>query len=209
MENRHPQGYQWPRPAGHAGAAPPMGRARGERGVGRLDWYTTVFELIDMRSFSNLWFWIALAVVWSSASHWVLGVPYDMVLRARRVGGQAERDLEDITRVNVNRLLYIARISGPWIVGILFFLLSSLAMLGFVYHVEFAQAVFLLAAPMSGVAMLNAATARRIERERAKGPLLHKRLSRCRLYTQMIGTLSIFVTALWGMYQNLSLGVLG
>lgn len=162
-----------------------------------------------MRSFSNLWFWIALAVTWSSASHWVLGVPYDMVLRARRIGGQAERDLEDIARVNVNRVLYIARMSGPWIAGLMFFVLTSLALLGFVYRIEFAQALFLLGAPMSGVAVLNAATAQRIERERAQGPLLHKRLTRCRLYTQMIGTMSIFVTALWGMYQNMSLGVLG
>ncbi len=46
-------------------------------------------------SFSNLWYWIALAVMWSSTSHWVLGVPYDMIQRARREGGQAEADLED------------------------------------------------------------------------------------------------------------------
>ncbi len=32
-----------------------------------MDWYATVFELIDMRSFSNLWYWIALAVVWYAA----------------------------------------------------------------------------------------------------------------------------------------------
>lgn len=162
-----------------------------------------------MRSFSNLWFWIALAVVWSSASHWVLGVPYDMVLRARRIGGQAEQDLEDITRVNVNRLLYIARVSGPWLVGIGFFLLTSLALLGFVYGVEFTQALFLLGAPMSLVMMLSIRTAHRIEREAARGDLLRKRLTLCRLQTQMIGMVSIFITALWGMYQNLSLGALG
>ncbi|MCU0909379.1 MAG: component of SufBCD complex, partial [Rhodobacteraceae bacterium] len=32
-----------------------------------MDWYLTVFEVIDMRSFSNLWYWIGLAVLWSSA----------------------------------------------------------------------------------------------------------------------------------------------
>ena len=80
-----------------------------------MNWYTSIFELIDMRSFSNLWFWIALAVAWSSASHWILGVRYDMALRSRRVGGQSEIDLEDIARVNVNRLLYIGRVSGLWI----------------------------------------------------------------------------------------------
>ena len=49
-----------------------------------MDWYDTVFEVIDMRSFSNLWYWIGLAVLWSSVSHWVLGVPYDSILRAKR-----------------------------------------------------------------------------------------------------------------------------
>ncbi|MDK3016284.1 component of SufBCD complex [Pseudodonghicola flavimaris] len=174
-----------------------------------MDLYTTVFEMIDMRSFSNLWFWIALAVAWSSASHWVLGVPYDLVLRARRVGGPAAQDLDDLARIHVNRLLYIARVSGPWLVGIGFFLLTSLAMTGFVYGVEFSQALFLLGCPMSLVGVLSVHTAHLIHRERAQGEQLRKRLIRCRLYTQMIGVVSIFVTALWGMYQNLSLGVLG
>jgi hypothetical protein len=173
-----------------------------------LNWYTSIFELIDMRSFSNLWFWIALAVAWSSASHWILGVPYDMILRARRVGGQSEMDLEDIARVNVNRLLYIGRVSGLWILGFTCFLLSGLAVLGFAYDVEFAQAVFLLGFPMSLVGLLNLSTARLIEGEGATGALLHKRLLRCRIYTQMIGTAAIFVTALWGMYQNLTIGAL-
>lgn len=174
-----------------------------------MDWYSSIFELIDMRSFSNLWYWIALAVTWSSASHWVMGVPFDMVHRARRVGGQAEADLEDIARVNVNRLLYIARVSGLWILGLGCFVLSTLAMLGFWYGIEFAQAVFLLSFPMSIVGLLQLSTARQIETEQASGELLRKRLTRCRLYTQMIGTVSIFVTALWGMYQNLTIGVLG
>ena len=78
-----------------------------------MDWYETVFELIDMRSFSNLWFWIALAAVWSTTSHWVLGVPFDMVARAERQGGQSETDLETLVHINVNRLLYIARVSEP------------------------------------------------------------------------------------------------
>ncbi len=173
-----------------------------------MDWYTSIFELIDMRSFSNLWFWIALAVAWSSVSHWVLGVPFDMVQRARRVGGQAKTDLEDIARVNVNRLLYIGRVSGLWMLGLACFVLSALAVLGFFYAVEFAQAVFLIGFPMSLVGLLNLSTARLIEHEDASGELLYKRLTRCRIYTQMIGTASIFVTALWGMHQNLTIGVL-
>jgi hypothetical protein len=174
-----------------------------------VEWYTSIFELIDMRSFSNLWFWIALAVAWSSASHWVIGVPYDMVLRARRTGGQAEIDLDDIARVNVNRLLHIGRVSGLWLLGLTCFSLSCLVVLGFWYGVEFAQAVLFLMFPMTLVGALSFATAHRIERDSARGEALRRLLGRQRFITQVIGMISIFVTALWGMYQNLTIGVLG
>lgn len=175
----------------------------------RLDWYSSVFELIDMRSFSNLWYWIALAVFWSSASHWVLGVPYDMVLRARRSGGQAEIDLNDMARVNVNRLLHIAEVSGLWLVGITCFLLSGLAMLAVGYGIEFAQALLFLVLPMTVIGALSLSCARRIRAQAMTGEALWKQLGRQRTITQIIGTISIFVTALWGMYQNLTIGVLG
>lgn len=174
-----------------------------------MSFYNTVVELIDLRSFSNLWFWIVLAVVWSSTSHWVLGVPYDMVSRARRHGGQAQADLETITRINANRLLYIARTSGLWLLGFMFFLLTMLASLGFYYKVEFAQAVFLLALPLTGVGGLSISTAHRIERGEGSGEALDRRLHRHRLMTQMIGMVAIFVTAMWGMYQNIQLSILG
>ncbi len=173
-----------------------------------LDWYQTLFEMIDMRSFSNLWFWIALAVMWSTASHWVLGVPFDMVLRARRHGGEAQADLEDIVRINVNRLLYISQVSGLWLLGLGFFVLTSLVLLGFAYGIEFAQALLLLGFPMSLVGLLSLSTARLIRIEGSTGDVLQRRLMRHRLYTQIIGMISIFVTALWGMYQNLSIGAL-
>jgi len=169
-----------------------------------LNWTQTVFEVIDMRSFSNLWFWIALAVVWSSASHWVLGVPFDMITRARKEGGEAQQDLELMVRIYVDRLLYIGRVSGLWLLGFVCFLLTTLAVLGFAYGVEFAQAVFLIAAPMTAVGMLSMATAMAIEAEGPTGEALHKRLIRHRQFTQLIGMLAIFVTAMWGMYQNLA-----
>lgn len=166
-------------------------------------------ELIDLRSFSNLWFWIALAVTWSTASHWVIGVPIDMVHRARRHGGRTAQDLESIAHVHVNRMLFIARVSGVWLLGFACFGLSGLAVLGFFYAIEFAQAVFLLAFPMSIVSLITLSAAARIEREQSTGEALYKRLTRCRLYIQLVGMVSIFVTALWGMYQNFSLGPLG
>jgi hypothetical protein len=168
------------------------------------DIYRTVTEVIDLRSFSNLWFWIALAVVWSTASHYVLGVPFDMVARARRAGGEAEADLRDMVRVNVNRLLYIAESAGLWLLGFGSFALTTLAIVGFVYAVEFAQALFLLACPLSIVFALSIRTARRIRA--ADGEGLHRMLARHRLSVQVIGAVSIFLTAMWGMWQNMVVG---
>jgi len=173
-----------------------------------VQWYETIFEFIDMRSFSNLWFWIALAVMWSTASHWVLGVPHDMVLRARRSGGQTQTDMEMLVRINSDRMLYIGRQAGLWLVGIVSLLMSGLLLLGFVYDVEFAQAVFCLAAPMTLVGALSLRTAHRIEVQQPQGAALHRTLMRHRTVTQGIGMVSIFGTAMWGMYQNLSIGAL-
>lgn len=168
--------------------------------------------MIDMRSFSNLWFWIALAVMWSTTSHWVLGVPYDMVIRAARhhdegAANQSQQDLEDMVRINVNRLLYISGVSGLWLLGLGCFLFTALVLLGFVYDVQLAQAVFCLLFPLSIVGLLSLNTARCIHDEQIHGVLLRKRLTRHRIWTQVIGMLSIFITTIWGIYQNLTVNL--
>ena len=175
-----------------------------------MDWYQNVFELIDMRSFSNLWFWIVLAVLWSSTSHWVLGVPWDMVLRAKKgANEQSVNDLHDMVRINTNRILYIVQESGLLLAGFLCFILTVLGLLGFVYDNEFAQAVFLLAFPMSLVGVLSYGTSQTIQVQGLTGEALYKRLYRHRVITQVIGMISIFATAMWGMLQNMTTGALG
>lgn len=175
-----------------------------------MDWYQHVFELIDMRSFSNLWFWIVLAVLWSSTSHWVLGVPWDLVQRARRSeDGQGVQDLHDLIRINTNRILFIMEETGLLISGFLCFVLTLLGLLGFVYGNEFSQAVFLLLFPMSLVGLLSVRTAQIIQTKELLGETLYNRLHWHRVGTQAIGMLSIFVTAIWGMWQNMTTGALG
>lgn len=174
-----------------------------------MDWYQTVFELIDMRSFSNLWFWISLAVLWSSASHWVIGVPYDLIQRAKRHGDPHSDDMETLVRINVNRVLHIASTAGLWLVGLTAALISGLLVLGFGYNVEFAQAVACLFVPMCLVAVLTFRTATLIAAGENAGPALHRRLTRHRFATQAIGMVAIFITSMWGMWQNLQIGVIG
>uniref|UniRef100_UPI003B523B05 component of SufBCD complex n=1 Tax=Roseovarius indicus TaxID=540747 RepID=UPI003B523B05 len=175
-----------------------------------MDWYESVFELIDMRSFSNLWFWIILAVMWSSTSHWVLGVPWDMVMRARK-GDSEQRvhDLEAMVRINTNRILLIAEESGLLLAASSCFLLTMLALLGFVYGNEFSQAVFLLAFPMSIIGLLSIATSHAIRRDGLQGEPLFRMMHKHRVLTQVVGVISIFITAMWGMLQNMTIGALG
>jgi hypothetical protein len=175
-----------------------------------LTFLDNVFELIDLRSFSNLWFWIALAVTWSSASHWVLGVPWDMAMRARRsAGDEAMTDFEDMVRININRLLFVAHESGLILAGVAAFVLTSLALLGFVYDNEFSQALVMLGFPLTLVGLVSLRTARLIKARELAGEALIAQMGRHRLVVQVIGMISIFITAMWGMYQNMNIGVLG
>jgi len=169
-----------------------------------LDWNKAILQVIDLRSFSSLWYWLFIAIAWSTVSHWVLGVPYDMVQRAMRQGGQAEIDLADLVRVNVSRQLNTAAVAGMWLIGFLFFGLTALASLAFWYKVEFAQALFLLLFPMSFVGALGISTSRLIEATNPAGDDLIAVLHRHRFYIQIIGMIAIFTTALYGMFHNLA-----
>lgn len=174
-----------------------------------MNLYQVLFELIDMRSFSNLWYWIMLAVMWSSASHWVLGVPFDLISRARRQGGALQDDLEVLVRINTGRMLFIAQTAGVWLVAFLCFILTALLVLAVYYKVEFAQAVLFLLLPMSFLSVLSLRTAGLIVGGENSGEALHRRLIRHRIATQALGMVSIFVTSMFGMYANLYIGVLG
>lgn len=179
-----------------------------ERKPRQVEIFDTVFEVIDMRSFSNLWYWIALAVLWSSTSHWVLGIPHDMIQRARREGGQAQQDLEDLARINSSRLLNVMDRGAVVVVAMGFFWVTVLAVLAFWYDVEFAQAVFLLMAPMSIVVWLSVRVCRKIAAGENTGEALFRRLTWHRRWTQAIGMVAIFVTAMYGTWQNISLSIL-
>ena len=165
--------------------------------------------MIDMRSFTSIWYWIAVAVTWSTTAHLTMGVPFDAVTRAKRSqGGAAQEDLEVLVRVNCNRLVHIMDVSGPWLVGFLFFLLSMLFALGFWYKIEIAQAISLLIAPLSLVFVLSVRNARLIRANGTYGAALRAHLARQRFFNQVIGMIAIFITAFWGMWHNMNASVL-
>lgn len=161
-------------------------------------------QVIDLRSFSSVWYWMAVAVVWSSVSHFVLGVPYDLIQRARKKGGQAQQDFEDIVRVNVNRISHITDTAGLFLIGLVTFVQTVLIVLAFFYWIEMAQAILLIAFPLCIVGAVSINTAAKIEAAQPVGEDLYSMMFRHRMITQAVGMVAIFFTAMFGMYENLN-----
>lgn len=128
-----------------------------------------------------------------------------MIQRGKRRGGQADIDVHDIVRVNVNRFTHLSQVAGLVLTGFVFFFLTALGLLGFYYWFELAQAFFLLAFPLSIIGALSFRTVQKIAENEPQGPDLYKVLFRHRLWTQIVGMIAIFFTAMFGMYQNLDI----
>jgi hypothetical protein len=172
-----------------------------------VDFFDLVTEVIDLRSFSNLWYWIVLAIMWSSLSHWTLGVPYHIVARARRGDQRAVHDMQALARINGERVLSVTDQSAPVLLGFAMFIASGLAVTGWLYRVEFLQALFLLVFPAMLVGALTVVTARKLNRTEYAD--VARQLRMHRILVQVIGVVFIFLTAFWGMYVNVTVGPLG
>jgi len=166
-------------------------------------WFDRLTMVVNFGSFSSVWYWIALAVMWSTAAHWVLGIPFDMVSRARAAGGAAQAELDMLGRIMAARMAAIARVSGTVSVALGSFVLSGLAVLGFAYGVQLAQALFCLFFPMALVGVKSVRVAQYVHENAVQGADLNRVLARLRVWVQVIGMVSIFLTAIWGMYQNM------
>lgn len=174
-----------------------------------MNTYGSFIQLIDLRSFSSLWYWIVVAVFWSRVTHSTFGVPYDMVLRARRKGGQHLADLESMVAIQIRRRATILHAAGATIVLLWAMGLSALAVLGFGYRLELAQALSMLAIPATVVAGLRYRLLTQLSDGTVAGEALCKALTWHRLGVQTIGLLAILATTLWGMWFNINLRALG
>ncbi|MEL6841208.1 MAG: hypothetical protein AAFP85_18130 [Pseudomonadota bacterium] len=164
----------------------------------------TILAILQLDTFSNIWYWLAVAVTWAVVSHWVLGVPFDMIIRARRRSSEALDDLEAIVDLHVRRFIMIDDMAGTPIVGLFAFVLTVLAIAGFYYEVEFAQGVFLIGFPLCIVGAVCQHACRKYQRDPPGRENLVAELMRLRIIIQVIAMIAIFVTAFYGMYYTLS-----
>lgn len=171
-----------------------------------MDVLDLVTEVIDLRSFSTLWYWIVLAILWSGLTQWVLGVPYHIVQRALRGDPDSAREARLLVEINARRILDGARTSGVVMAAAAGFAISTGVVLGWVYRIEFAQALVLLIVPIIGVGALSLRTARRLRDSGFDG--LEAQLRRHRQVVMAFAIVSIFLTAFWGMSVNASFSAL-
>ncbi len=167
--------------------------------------YKLIVDFIDLRSFSNLWYWIALCAVWTRAIRCGLGVPYGLVRQARREEGQALQDLEAMARITTGRMLALSRGLGPWLVAAVSFALTTLALLGFVYGSGLAQALVCLVAPLCVLGYLSLRAALRVEAGEGNGAALIALLSDHRRTVQFLAILTVGATVLLGLHANAQL----
>lgn len=159
----------------------------------------TIFDLIDTRAFSSLWYWVVVAGVWSVVSRRVLGVPVELVIRARHQPEAAAL---------LRGLLPPPARPGAVRVVIVSCLLTVLVMLGFVHGVELAQAVSLIVLPLAGVWLLDLRAAHRAAGVTEAEPLVRLLLGH-HFLVQFIGFAAIGIAALYGMLQVLRAHYLG
>ena len=159
--------------------------------------------MIELRTFASIWYWFAVIVSWAVACHWLIGVPFDLLFHARKGAPQHLADLEAIVDLNVRRFTGLVDIMGPWLLGLVTFVLTGLGVAGFYYGFELAQGLFFLAAPLTLMMLLNIKVAYGLRAYPANGRDLVDRLFKMRLWSQGIGMIAIFFTAMYGMWFNL------
>jgi hypothetical protein len=165
---------------------------------------TTIFQFIDLRSFSDVWYWLMLGVVWTRVMHAPMGVPADLVHRARRGNPDAADDLAQLTGIRVRHERDIARTLGAWRVAFWSCALTASGLAAYLYFIEFAQAVFLLLAPYALVRVLEARAAARMDAAMPAADALVRAHLRLRRQVQFVALPAVFLSAVWGMGHNLA-----
>ena len=174
---------------------------------------TDILSILDARSFSSPWFWLVLLAVWTLSGRRVLGIPTDVLTEATR----ALRDkpgadsagafaLLDWMSLNVPRWRLGPRM-GAVLTGLVSFGVSALAILGFTYGLEMAQALTLILLPQAILLALRMRLAGQLhwvlEAAQLGQPAAQaatealRRINRYRILYAIISVLAVVVTALW------------
>ncbi|RNF34208.1 hypothetical protein [Paracoccus methylarcula] len=177
-----------------------------------------IISFLDSRSFGTIWYWLVVIGMWSVSGRNIIGVPVEIVIRARRAMSRDEMDgsalvsLLDWLSLTLPRW-QLGRREGAIFLGVTVFLVTSLAGLGFGHDLEMAQALTLLLLPFLILFWMRVRLAYRltpllqneeadqqletIAREAIRRMIWHRRL------VTLLSILAVAITALWGVLWSL------
>jgi hypothetical protein len=153
-----------------------------------------LFEIFAAASLQSIWYWVLHIVVWTLACYRTLGVPHDMLLRARRLP-EVEARVDVLARLAAERVGGIHDRAGGPLAAVAGFTLAGLAAIGFLSGIEVAQAAFLLLMPLAVIVYSKLKLALAIRRRGMAGPALVLALARRRTWHQFVGILAMLAAA--------------
>ncbi|GGF63600.1 hypothetical protein GCM10011402_14610 [Paracoccus acridae] len=176
--------------------------------------FDSLIGFLDSRSFGTVWYWLVVIGTWSLTGRNVIGVPAEIVSRARSAVQAGQGDCP----VVLHLLDWLSLVLPRWRLGpreglvflaVTGFLLTSLAILGIGYALELALAAFLLLLPFAILFWLRVALARRLmplleaaeEGSRPIPEAAAEAIRRMVIHRRLVTVLSmaaVAVTALWG-----------
>ncbi|RMC36532.1 hypothetical protein [Paracoccus alkanivorans] len=175
-------------------------------------------SFLDSRSFGTIWYWLAVIGMWSSSGRKIIGVPVEVLLRARHALSRDETDGPAMVAL----LNWLSLTLPRWrlghreavvILAATGFLMTSLAGLGFGYDLEMAQALTLLLLPFVILFWMRVRLARRLmpllqdEHAERQLPAVAAEVVRCmnwhRRLVTLLSILAVAITALWGVLWSL------
>lgn len=148
-------------------------------------------DFIDFSTFSSIWYWLFLALAWSSRTHWTIGAPFDAVIRADKRGGKWEDDLDAIVHAMSARFALFMRRGGPWVVGVMTFVVAGLVSASFVTQSEMVRGLTALVVPMLVAEIGDVRLALRIHDTGLRGYDLRRALVWRRFLNQVTGLASL------------------
>ncbi|TJZ91595.1 hypothetical protein FA743_10890 [Paracoccus gahaiensis] len=176
--------------------------------------FDSLIGLLDSRSFTTIWYWLALIGMWSAAGRTVLGVPSEVLARARSAqDGGAGQGPAVITLLDWLSLVLprwrLRPQEGAVFLGVTSFLMTSLIVLGFGFWLEMAQALVLLLGPFWVLFWMRVRLARRLlpliaAAQDGTTPLAEAALSVAksmtwhRRWVTVLSMISVALAALWG-----------
>lgn len=176
--------------------------------------FDSLIGFLDSRSFGTVWYWLLVIGLWSFTGRAVIGVPVEILGRARTALSQGQPEAPVVLHLLDWLSLVLPRWrlggrEGAVLLGLAGFGLTSLAIMGIGYDLELALASLLLLFPMAILFWMRVLLARRLipllsaaeqgarpvpeaAAEAIRRMVVHRRL------VTLLSMLAVALTAIWG-----------